>query len=165
MSRDKFDELERDNRIWWGKSRNNRPGIKRFLSNVRDGIVPQTLWSWKDVGSTRNAKQELSQVMAAGASGDLFITPKPTKLLNRILQVGADSNSLILDSFAGSGTTGHSVLAMNKADGGNRRFILVEIESAICVDVTAQRLSRVILGTSASEYRGGGANWGSSLAA
>ena len=68
VSKDKFDELERDGRIWWGKSGDNRPGIKRFLSEVQAGVVPQTLWQWKDVGSTRNAKQELSQLMAAAAS-------------------------------------------------------------------------------------------------
>lgn len=59
VSKKKFDELDRDGRIWWGESGHNRPGIKRFLRDVREGIVPQTLWSWKDVGSTRNAKQHL----------------------------------------------------------------------------------------------------------
>src|SRR5207249_2393990 len=62
VSKEKFAELEIDGRIWWGKSGDNRPGIKRFLSEVQEGIVPQTLWFWKDVGSTRHAKQELSQL-------------------------------------------------------------------------------------------------------
>jgi len=87
VSRQRFAELEKDNRIWWGASGNNRPGIKRFLSEVRAGVVPQTYWSWKDVGSTRNAKQELSQLMQARAGEDIFVTPKPTRLLERIVKM------------------------------------------------------------------------------
>jgi len=128
VSRDRFDSLDKDNRIWWGEDGDNRPGIKRFLSEVRKGIVPQTYWSWKDVGSTRNAKQELSGIMGAGTGEDLFITPKPTKLLARILQLATsqDSSDIVLDFFGGSGTTGHAVLTANAQDGGQRRFILVQ---------------------------------------
>ncbi len=156
ISEDRFKELELDNRIWWGKTGNNRPGMKRFLSEVRDGVVPQTLWPWADVGSTRHAKQELSKLMQAKASSDLFITPKPTSLIERIAQIASDKISLILDSFAGSGTTGHAVLALNKADGGNRRFIMIEMDEHICKNVTSQRLTRVIDGYLPSETRGGG---------
>ncbi len=128
VSREKFDSLDRDNRIWWGEGGDNRPGMKRFLSEVRKGVVPQTYWSWKDVGSTRNAKQELSGIMGAGSGEDLFITPKPTKLLARILQLATtqDGNDVVLDFFGGSGTTGHAVLAANAQDNGQRRFILVQ---------------------------------------
>jgi len=146
VSEDKFTELDADNRVWWGKSGSNRPGIKRFLSEIRDGVVPQTYWPWQDVGSTRHAKQEFSQLMGAKAGEDIFITPKPLRLLKRILDIAADSTSLILDSFAGSGTTGHAVLAANAADGGARRFILVEMEPEIATNVTAQRLSKAITG-------------------
>jgi len=128
VSKEKFDELDRDNRIWWGESGENRPGIKRFLSEVRQGVVPQTYWPWKDVGSTRNSKQELSQVMGAASGEDLFITPKPTKLIERMLQIGTGStdDDIVLDFFAGSGTTGHAALLANAKDNGNRRFILVQ---------------------------------------
>jgi len=128
VSKDRFDELDRDNRIWWGEAGVNRPGIKRFLSEVRQGVVPQTYWSWKDVGSTRNAKQELSQLMGASSGEELFITPKPTKLVERMLQIGTEpaSQDIVLDFFAGSGTTGHATLLANARDGGNRRFILVQ---------------------------------------
>ena len=144
VSREKFDQLDRDGRIWWGENGDNRPGIKRFLSEVKEGVVPQTLWSWHDVGSTRNAKQSLSQVMA-GAEGDLFITPKPSELIERILEIGAASDALILDSFAGSGTTAHAVLKANVRDHGNRKFILVEGED-YADRLTAERVRRAIRG-------------------
>ncbi|MCP5332645.1 MAG: site-specific DNA-methyltransferase [Pseudomonadales bacterium] len=148
VSEEKFWELDRDNRIWWGKSGANRPGIKRFLSDVKDGVVPRTLWRWQEVGSTRHSKQELSQIMGLGASTDLFVTPKPSSLIQRILQIATDKDSLVLDSFAGSGTTGHAVLKQNAEDGGNRRFILVEMDDAIARNVTAERVRRVAQGYS-----------------
>ena len=145
VSKEKFRELEKDGRIWYGKSGNNRPGIKRFLSEVRTGVVPQTYWSWKDAGSTRNAKQELSKVMNLGPSQDIFVTPKPASLVKRILQIATDKDSIVLDSFAGSGTTGHAVLALNKEDGGNRRFVMVECEDYVDT-LTAERVRRVAKG-------------------
>jgi site-specific DNA-methyltransferase (adenine-specific)/adenine-specific DNA-methyltransferase len=148
VSREKFDELDRDGRIWWGKSGTNRPGTKRFLSEVQAGVVPQTLWPWKDVGSTRHSKQELSQVMALGASQDLFITPKPVQLIERILQISTNPGDLALDSFGGSGTTGHAVLKLNRStpDKEPRRFIMVEMEAKVAREVTAERVRRVAQG-------------------
>lgn len=129
ISRERFDELVADNRIWWGQSGDNRPGIKKFLSEVKDGVVPQTYWPWKDVGSTRNAKQELSKLMEASSGDELFITPKPVKLIERMLEIatGPADGALVLDFFAGSGSTAHAVLAKNAADGGNRRWISVQL--------------------------------------
>ena len=103
VNRQKFDELDQDNRIWWGQTGDNRPGIKRFLSEVREGVVPQTYWSWRDVGSTRNAKQELSNVIKAESGQDLFVTPKPTKLVQRMLQIATDPNGsdIVLDFSLG----------------------------------------------------------------
>jgi adenine-specific DNA-methyltransferase len=145
ISKEKFDEFDRDNRIWWGDSGDNRPGIKRFLSEVKDGVVAQTIWRWQDVGSTRNSKQALSEILGAGKGEDLFITPKPVELLNRILSLATTPHSIVLDSFAGSGSTGHAVLAANKNDGGDRKFILVECEK-YADDLTAERMRRVIGG-------------------
>ncbi len=145
VSRKKFDELDADGRIWWGESGENRPGIKRFLSEVRGGVVPQTIWHWEDVGSTRHSKQDLSRLMGLQAGEDTFITPKPVKLVDRIINVATQPDSIILDSFAGSGTTAHAVLEANKRDGGNRRFILVEMED-YADRLTAERVRRVING-------------------
>ncbi|MCJ8507768.1 site-specific DNA-methyltransferase [Rhizobium lemnae] len=140
ISRSKFHDLDRDNRIWWGTSGSNRPGIKRFLSEVKDGVVPQTYWHWKDVGSTRHSKQELSKLLGASASEDLFVTPKPSRLIQRILQIATDADSIVLDSFAGSGTTGQSVYQANREDNGNRKFILAEIDETVIRTATSKRL-------------------------
>ena len=157
VSKAKFDELDRDKRIWWGKG-NVRPGIKRFLSEVRAGVVPQTIWSWHDVGSTRNAKQDLSQLLDKQSGDDIFTTPKPVGLLRRIAHLSMEKDSVILDSFAGTGTTGHAVLELNKEDGGNRKFILVQQafdtkeneqeKFNICEKITAERIRRVSKGYS-----------------
>ena len=141
----KFNELNNDNRIWWGKDGNNVPRIKRFLSDVREGKVPQTLWKWKEVGHTQDAKKEILRVMNFGSQDDVFITPKPKALVERILHLATTEDSIILDSFAGSGTTGHAVLTQNAKDGGNRRFILVECED-YADSLTAERIQRVING-------------------
>ncbi len=151
VSKKRFAELHGDNRIWWGKTGNNRPGIKRFLSEVREGVVPQTYWPWKEVGSTRNAKQELSRILEAASGEDLFITPKPTKLIRRMLQVATNDDSIVVDFFSGSGSTGHAVLEANAANAGSRRFILVQLpeptgrkDYPTIADICKERVRRVI---------------------
>lgn len=142
VSEEKFWELDRDGRIWWGKDGNNVPAPKIFLSEVSDGIVPQTFWPYEEVGHTQDAKKEIKAIFG----GDMpFDTPKPVRLIERILQIASDPDSIILDSFAGSGTTAHAVLNMNKADGGNRKFILVEMMD-YADSITAERVRRVIRG-------------------
>ena len=146
VSKANFDRLDREGRIWWGESGNNMPRLKRYLSDVKDGVVPQTMWFYKDVGHTQEAKKELLELVDFDTSDDVFITPKPTRLIQRILQIATDKDSIVLDSFAGSGTTGHAVLKQNAEDGGNRRFILVEMDESIAHTVTAERLRRVANG-------------------
>lgn len=146
VSEEDFLKLDADNRIWWGKNGDSIPQIKRFLSEVKQGVVPQTLWPYTEVGHTQEAKQELVGMVEFEDSASVFITPKPTRLIKRILEISTDKDSLILDSFAGSGTTGHAVLSQNVEDGGNRKFILVEMEANICRTVTTQRLAKAING-------------------
>ncbi len=145
VSAEKFQAFDQDNRIWWGADGNADPNIKRFLSEVKDGVVPQTIWPWQVVGSTRNAKTELLNVLASGIEHEIFVTPKPTGLIERVLEIGADEDALIFDSFAGSGTTAHAVLKANAKDGGSRRFILVEGEP-YADTLTAERVRRAING-------------------
>lgn len=101
VSEEKFWELDKDNRIWWGKEGNNVPAPKIFLSEVKQGTVPQTFWSYEEVGHTQDAKKEIVSLFGA----EVFATPKPEKLLERILTLGSNPDDLVLDSFLGSGTT------------------------------------------------------------
>ena len=149
FSEERLKDLDADGRIWWGKGGGNVPALKRFLSEVRQGLVPQTLWPYSDVGHTQDAKKELLSIMDFGSSDDVFVTPKPTRLIQRVLQIATDADSIVLDSFAGSGTTAHAVLKQNKDDGGQRRFILVESED-YAENLTAERVRRVISGTTSS---------------
>ena len=146
VSKQKMAELDADDRIWWGEAKDNVPRLKRFLSEVKDGVVPQTLWFFGDVGHTQEAKKELVEILDFEDPASVFITPKPTRLIQRILHIATDPGDLVLDSFAGSGTTGHAVLKQNAEDGGDRRFILVELEDAVAAPVTAERLRRAVDG-------------------
>lgn len=145
VSEQKFKAMDKDGRIWWGEEGNNIPSIKRFLSEVKEGRVPQTLWEHTEVGHTQDAKKELLSIFDFATSGDVFVTPKPVALLSRVLDLATTEHSIILDSFAGSGTTAHAVLAANKKDGGERKFILVECED-YADKLTAERVRRVITG-------------------
>ena len=130
-----------DNRIWFGKDGNGVPRRKNYLAE-REG---KNLWSWwtnQEVGHTQEATKEISVVL--GKSG-LFDYPKPLRLIHRIIQIATNKNSIVLDSFAGSGTTAHAVLNMNKADGGNRKFICIEMMD-YADTITAERVKRVING-------------------
>lgn len=134
--------LIQENRIWFGKNGTSRPRLKKFLSET-EGMTTWTWWPNSEVGHNQEATKELNEVLQAA---DVFENPKPTRLIQRVLELASDKDSLILDSFAGSGTTGHAVLNLNKADGGNRKFILVEMESVIARDITAERVRRVARG-------------------
>ncbi len=135
--------------IYWGKDGKGKvPAYKRYKHLLRnaDGVVPQTLWTHEFAGHTDGARKDLREVLHDVPSVSDFATPKPTQLIQRILQIATDPDSLILDSFAGSGTTGHAVLKQNAEDGGNRRFILVEMDENIARNVTAARVKRVANG-------------------
>ena len=141
LSQSTFEKYRSEGRIYFGKNNNSQPNLIRYLSEV-DGLVPWTWWPHQDAGHTDEAKKE---VMAFNLKGD-FDTPKPLRLIERILQITTSPGDLIMDSFSGSGTTGHAVLDLNKQDGGNRKFILVEMDEKIAPEITAERLRRVIHG-------------------
>lgn len=110
-----------ENRVWWGKDgRNEGPRYKRFLSDVGD-LVPRTIWKYDEVGHNQDGIRQLRDLLPETS----FTSPKPTGLLERVIRVG--SGTLALDYFAGSGTTGHAVINLNREDGGQRKFILVEM--------------------------------------
>ncbi len=119
---------------------------KTFLAD-QQGIVPSNIW-WdvEDTGHNRNAKYELMKIFPTAHSSEVFKTPKPTKFIEKIIQLFSPEDFIVLDSFAGSGTTGHAVLKQNAEDGGNRKFILVEMDTKIAKDVTAERVRRVAEG-------------------
>ncbi|MBY6260841.1 site-specific DNA-methyltransferase [Azospirillum sp. 412522] len=115
-----------DNRVWFGKSGDSQPNLKRFLKELNDGVKAKSLWTHKEVGSNDTASREIKSLLNVAESP--FSFPKPTSLISRIIEIGAsEKDALILDFFAGSGTTGHAVMSRNAADGGNRRFILVQL--------------------------------------
>ena len=153
VSKEKFAELDREKRIWWGKDGGAIPQIKRFLSEVKQGVVPQTMWFYSEVGHTQEAKKELVSIMSFADSESVFITPKPTRLIERIFQIATNAGDLVMDSFAGSGSTGHAVLKVNAAqpDLPPRRFILAEIDPKIAQPVTAERVKRVSQGYTNAE--------------
>ncbi|MBA6115068.1 site-specific DNA-methyltransferase [Pseudomonas putida] len=129
ISEDRFKKLDQDNRIWWGESGDNMPRLKRFLSEVQQGRTPQTLWFYKEVGHTQDAKKTLLKYVPFQHTENVLNSVKPVELLQRILQVTGkpDDHSIVLDFFSGSASTAHAVLKQNAEDGGNRRFIGVQI--------------------------------------
>lgn len=129
ISEEKFRQLDADNRIWWGHDGSNIPAYKRFLSEVKAGRVPQTLWKYEEVGHSQEAKKQLIERVVFASSDSVFDTPKPTRLIEQALRIGTsvDEEDIVLDFFAGSGTTGEAVMQLNAEDGGNRRFVLVQL--------------------------------------
>ncbi|AGX87417.1 site-specific DNA-methyltransferase [Candidatus Symbiobacter mobilis] len=142
FTQEKFELALADSRILFGKKGTSKPQFKRFKFEAQEkGVNPSTIWT--DVGTATEGTKDLMEIFSGSKA---FDTPKPTRLLQRILQIATDKNSLILDSFAGSGTTAHAVLKQNAEDGGHRRFLLVEMDEGIARNVTAERVRRVARG-------------------
>lgn len=154
-SKERFQEMIDDNRIFWGKDGNSVWAPKMFLSEVKQGVTPMTIWKYQEVGHSQDATKELKDLFG-GASK--FSYPKSVRLIKRIISLYSQKDSIVLDFFAGSGTTGQAVLELNKEDGGDRHFILcTNNEGDICTDVTYPRITTVITGRrqDGSEYSDG----------
>lgn len=151
VSKEKFDELVADNRIWFGKNGKNVPRIKTFLSEVQNGLVATTIWKHTEVGNNQEAKKEVKKFNRSNP----FATPKPERLIERILLLGSNSGDLVLDSFLGSGTTAAVALKMG------RRFIGIEMGDHAYTHCRV-RLNKVIAGedsggiTKSVKWQGGG---------
>jgi len=150
-SREEFERLVADNRIWFGEKGNNVPRKKTFLSEVKGGIVPMTTWKYDEVGSTQDAKKEVKALNP----NNPFATPKPERLIERVLTLGSNDGDLVLDSFLGSGTTAAVAQKMG------RRWIGVEMGEQAYTHCKV-RLDKVISGedsggiTKAVDWKGGG---------
>lgn len=133
----------KETRVYFGQKEDGAPQLKRYLSEVQQGVVPLTIWLHDDVGHTDEARKRLKEIF--GDEKLPFDNPKPAQLIEKILKIATNENSIVLDSFAGSGTTAHAVLSANKKDNGHRKFILVECED-YADRLTAERIRRVIKG-------------------
>jgi adenine-specific DNA-methyltransferase len=137
-----------EGRITFGKDDTGRPMLKKFLTEVEDGLTPNTWWRHEEFGSNKEASIELKELFGGEA---YFQTPKPVKLLRKICELGTNSDDIILDFFAGSGTTAQAVIELNKQDGDNRKFILVQLpeptgrdDYLTIADIAKERIRRVI---------------------
>lgn len=151
FSKDTFAEMVSENRIWFGKDGNNVPAVKRFLKDVKQGITSMTIWKYTEVGHNQDAKKEVKVFN----SESVFATPKPEKLIARILTLGSSEGDLILDSFLGSGTTAAVAHKMG------RRYIGIEMGNHAYTHCKV-RLDKVVAGednggiTKAANWQGGG---------
>jgi adenine-specific DNA-methyltransferase len=151
VSKQKFEEMAADNRIYWGSGGEGQPYIKRFLNEVQGGRVPETVWDPEEVGFVRQGKQETTAVV-----GVPFDTPKPERFMQRVIQIGSNPGDIVLDCFAGSGTTAAVAHKMG------RRWITVERSRKTVQTFTAPRLQKVVAGedpggiTDATQWEGGG---------
>jgi adenine-specific DNA-methyltransferase len=126
FQKSEYEKQYKEKKVWWGMDgKYEYPRLKKFLSEVSGGVVPVDLWNHKETGTTDEGSKECEELIGK----DIFDNPKPTRLLRRMLQIQTDSleNDIVLDFFAGSCTTAHAVMKLNAEDGGNRKFICVQL--------------------------------------
>ncbi len=123
FTKEKFEQMRADNRIWFGADGSNSPVPKLFLTEVQDGVTPMTLWTFEEAGHNQIATREVRDIF----DGAVFTSPKPLKYITRYLQIGMNKSDYVLDFFSGSATTAHAVMQLNANDGGNRKFIMVQL--------------------------------------
>ena len=142
-NKERIQEWITETRVYFGLNGKGAPQLKRYLSEVQQGVVPTTYWSYDDCGHNDEARKEIKDIFGHPP----FDSPKPTRLLKQILRLGSNNKSIILDFFAGSGTTLHATMQLNAEDGGHRQCILItNNENNICEEVTYKRSRRVIQG-------------------
>lgn len=122
-NKENYEQLRKENRFWFGKNGDAFPRIKRYWSEVQQGMVPNSMWFYEEVGHTQEAKQECNKLFECA----IFDYPKPVRLLKRIIEISTKNNDLILDFFSGSGTTAHAIIEKNIEDNFRRKFILVQL--------------------------------------
>lgn len=123
VTKEKYNELVKDNRVWFGEDGNNVPSTKRFLSEVKQGMTPMTIWKYSDVGHSQEAAQSLKKLF----DGEMYFEyPKPVKLIKQLISLYDNEDCYVLDFFSGSATTAHAVIELNSEDLTHRKFILVQ---------------------------------------
>ena len=136
-SKERMDKLIQENRVWFGETGGNMPRLKRFLCDVQQGMTATTIWKYTEVGHNQEGRQELKKLFD---NKGYFDGPKPLRLISRILTIAnLSANSIILDFFSGSGTTAHAVMQLNAEDGGNRKFIMVQLPEETPEDSEARK--------------------------
>ena len=136
-SKERMDKLIQENRVWFGETGGNMPRLKRFLSDVQQGMTATTIWKYTEVGHNQEGRQELKKLFD---NKGYFDGPKPLRLISRILTIAnLSANSIILDFFSGSATTAHAVMQLNAEDGGNRQYIMVQIPEETPEDSEARK--------------------------
>lgn len=137
-SKERMDKLIQENRVWFGETGGNMPRLKRFLCDVQQGMTATTIWKYTEVGHNQEGRQELKKLFD---NKGYFDGPKPLRLISRILTIAnLSANSIILDFFSGSGTTAHAVMQLNAEDGGNRKFIMVQLPEETPEDSEARKV-------------------------
>ena len=153
-SREKHEKMVKEDRLYWGPGQAyEKPRLKRFLSEIQSGLVPNTWWEFKEVGHNDEGQKETAKLMGK----KVFSTPKPTRLIEKMLKIGTDKSDIVLDFFSGSGTLGHAVLNTNNEDNGDRKFICVQLPEncdpnseaykagyKTIADIAKERIRRVI---------------------
>ncbi|MFK7805435.1 MAG: site-specific DNA-methyltransferase [Anaerolineae bacterium] len=160
VTQERYEELVADNRVWFGKTGNNVPAMKKFLSEVKQGMTSLTIWKRDEVGDTQSARKQMRELFG---NSRVFDTPKPVGLIRRMLQLattadGDEYENIVLDFFAGSATTAHAVIEQNAADGGKRRFVTVQLPVPLDVEgfstlteVGLARIKKVLVATGSIE--------------
>lgn len=134
-SEETINKAIKENKIIWGNN-SSYPSIKRYLSEVADGLVPTTLFDRKFAGDNMKGTEEVNELFS---SDKIFSYPKPTKLIERLIQIGSNSKDIVLDFFSGSATTAHAVMDLNAKDSGNRKYIMVQLAEKIAENKPAYK--------------------------